>query len=41
VQTFYGQVGDGGSSDTDVRTFLVQKFQIFRNLWCTHTDKGG
>jgi len=38
MRTFCGQ---GGFADADVRTFWCKKHQIFRNLWCVRTDKGG
>jgi len=34
-------IREGSSSDADVRTFWYKKLQIFRNLWCVRTDKGG
>jgi len=31
---------EDGSLDADFSTFWSKKLQIFRNLWCVHTDKG-
>jgi len=41
VRTFFGQGGEGGSLDADVRTFWCKTLRIFRNLWCVRTDRGG
>jgi len=37
VRTFFGQGGEGHSSDLDVRTFWQKKLQIFQNLLCVRT----
>jgi len=41
VRTYFGQGGRGVSSNADVRTFWRIQLQIFQNLWCVRTEKGG
>jgi len=38
LQTYHGQKGKGGSSDSDIQTFRYKKIQIFPKLWCICTD---